>query len=356
MRKATRQFLRTLRGKMYEVRDASIDLISFSIFILSLWIQQRKKIIVIRRMDALGDVVCTLPLCIELRKKHVGQTLVYLTTNYCEDIILLSKSIDHVYSARSVKFKVPFDLFGIIEKVYTPQTRDERGLTVDDLNLVDALSECSDVILTDKRPRLYPSQSLIKQTLEKYHIEKTLTPSRFLIAINCGPTWEVREWSATKWQMLVNRIHKAWDTYIIQFGTHISGKLNIYDELSGTQNLAGQLQTRELIALVSSCDLVISIDSGPVHIAGAVGIPVVGLYGAINPHYSLLPDSPSAGVHSEVPCLFCHHRSPIAHWKSGCPYNIRCMQELSVDKIFNAVDRQLSSLQPKSLPQRLSSY
>lgn len=356
MRKAIRQFLRTLRGKMYEVRDASIDLISFSIFILSLWIQQKKRIIVIRRMDALGDVVCTLPLCIELRKKHVGKALVYLTTKYCEDIILLSKSIDHVYSARSVKFKVPFDLFGIIEKVYTPQTRDERGSTQDHLHLVDALAECSGVVLTERQPRLYPSTFLINKTLEKYHIEKTLTPSRFLIAINCGPTWEVREWSATKWQMLVNRIHKAWDTHIIQFGTHVSGKLNIYDELSGTQNLAGQLETKELIALVSSCDLVISIDSGPVHIAGAVGTPVVGLFGAINPLLRLPPGSTSLGIHSEVPCLFCHHRSPIAHWKSGCPHNIRCMKELDVNRVFNVLSRQLSSQQPKSLPQRLSSY
>jgi len=350
------QFLRKFRRKKNELMNEIIDRACFSLFIVKLWIQKRKKIIVIRRMDALGDVVCTLPLCIELRKKHVGQSLVYLTTKYCEDIILLSKSIDHVFCARSRHFKTSFNLFGIIERMYNPLTRDERGSTEDRLHLVDALAECSDVILKDRQPRLYPSAILRKQTFEKYDIQERIIQSRFLIAINCGPTWSVREWPKLQWQILVNKIHEAWDAHIIQFGIHISGKRNVYDELIGTQNLSGKLEAKELTALISSCDLLISIDSGPVHIAGAVGTPVIGLFGAVNPCLRLPPGSPSVGLHSEVPCLFCHHRSPIAHWRSGCPHNIRCMQELDVDTVFNTVRRQLSSLPPKPLQQKIGIF
>jgi ADP-heptose:LPS heptosyltransferase len=346
------QFLRNLKRRIYELVNEFVDRVCFSVFIVKLWIRRRKKIIVIRRMDALGDVVCTLPLCLEIRKKHAGRVLVYLTTKYCEDIILLSNSVDYVYSAKSVKFRVVFNLFGIIERVYNPLTRDERGSTANHIHLVDALAECSDVILTEKQPRLYPSPLLRKKTFEKYHIKEKIIPSRFLIAINCGPTWPVREWPQIQWQILVNKIHEAWDAHIIQCGMHVSGNLNVYDELRGTDNFSGQLETKELIALVSSCDLVISIDSGPVHIAGAVGTPIIGLFGAVNPCFRLPPASTSVGLHSTVPCLFCHHRSPITHWKSGCPHNIRCMQELDVDTVFNAVSRQLSSQPPKSLRQR----
>jgi ADP-heptose:LPS heptosyltransferase len=148
--------------------------------------------------------------------------------------------------------------------------------------------------------------------------------------------------------MLVDKIHGEYDTVIIQFGIHISGKLNAYDALTGVQSLVSRLNTEELVALLAGCDLLVAIDSGPVHIAGAVGTPVVGLYGALDPRCFLPPDSPAVGVFSEVPCLFCHHKTPLGHWKSGCPNDIRCMVELDVEKVFQAAKAMLAKLGSKT--------
>jgi hypothetical protein len=83
--------------------------------------------------------------------------------------------------------------------------------------------------------------------------------------------------------------------------------------------------------------LLVSIDSGPVRLAGALGTPVVGLFGAIDPCHHLSPVSPGAGLFSEVACRFCHHATPRGHWQSECPNNIRCMKELEVQPVFEAV-------------------
>jgi len=71
-------------------------------------------------------------------------------------------------------------------------------------------------------------------------------------------------------------------------------------------------------------------------------VPVVGLYGAVNPRYRLPPDSPATGVFSNVRCLFCHHASPRGHWQTGCPHDICCMKELDVPTVFQAVKNMLT--------------
>jgi ADP-heptose:LPS heptosyltransferase len=69
-----------------------------------------------------------------------------------------------------------------------------------------------------------------------------------------------------------------------------------------------------------------------------VGTPVVGLFGAVNPLFRLPPESPASGIVADVPCLFCHHRTPIEHWKTGCPYDIRCMKLLEPESVFAAIN------------------
>lgn len=51
------------------------------------------------------------------------------------------------------------------------------------------------------------------------------------------------------------------------------------------------------------------------------------------------------GVFSGVPCLFCHHKTPLGHWMSGCPNEIRCMRELDVQSVFQAIESMLLKTQ-----------
>ncbi|HEX9780913.1 MAG TPA: lipopolysaccharide heptosyltransferase II [bacterium] len=97
-------------------------------------------------------------------------------------------------------------------------------------------------------------------------------------------------------------------------------------------NLAGRLTVAELIALLSRCRLLLSNDSGPVHLAAAVGTPVVDIFGRNQRGLSPLRWGPLGDghviLHKEVGCVTC-----LAH---NCDIEFKCLTELGVDEVYQA--------------------
>ena len=103
-------------------------------------------------------------------------------------------------------------------------------------------------------------------------------------------------------------------------------------------NLTGQTTIPELIALVAASDVVVSGDSGPMHIACAVGTPVVALHGPTDPGLSG-PTAPDAiALRRTLWCSPCYDASATAECRFGNPV---CMKELAPSLVFAAVRRQL---------------
>jgi ADP-heptose:LPS heptosyltransferase len=310
-------------------------------------LRHRKKAVIVCRCGALGDVICTLPLGHEIRQKHPRQLIIFLTASIYRDVVLLSRSADLVYGSKvwAWPFIVPsnFNVLGLVEKVYNPQTTDERlektGATC---HLVDDLAASCGITLTARQPRLYPSSDLINQTRLAFGLSEDAVGNRLIIGINGGRSWPIREWDPEKWQRLINKIHSACNALIIQFGVTKNDGADEYGRFTGVQSLVNRLNSEEMVALAAICDLIISIDSGPIHLAGAVGTAVVGIFGPVNPLFRLPIDSPSIGLAGDVPCLYCHHKTPLGHWHTGCPNDIRCMKQLDDETVFEAVKSILS--------------
>jgi ADP-heptose:LPS heptosyltransferase len=325
-------------------------------FYFPLWLAfhcacHHKKAVILCRIGVLGDLICTLPTGNELRKRHPDKLIVLITSADYKKMARLSRAADFVYGEHSWHFSVSHHFFGLIEKIYNPQTTDERFPdTGAQCHLIDDLANSCGITLSNRQPRLFPSPELIKKTQAANGLAETAAAKdRLIIGINCGRTWPVRMWHAAKWQKLVGLIHAEYDVVILQFGFTKDDGTDDFDNLTGVQSVTNRLKSDELVALVASCHLLVSIDSGPVHLAGAVGTPVVGLFGAVDPHYRLPPDSPAVGLFSDVPCLFCHHKTPIGHWQNGCPNDIRCMKELDVQTVFQAVKAMIAK-QEKTKP------
>lgn len=344
-----RQAFRWLRKKF---RDR-VDFFYFPVWLAFQCARHRKKAVIVFRLGALGDVVCTLPLCAEIRKRHPGRLLVYVTLADYAKMVLLSRAADCVYGSfwKYGVWSLPAPhRFGLVEKIYYPRTTDERSPdTGAQCHLVDDLAASCGMTIPNpnRQPHLFPSPGLIKAVQAIYGLEKAVAAGRLVVGINCGRSWPVKEWDAAKWQQLVDRIHADHDTVVLQFGLTRGGD-DKYEHLRGVQFLANRLKSDELVALIAGCDLVVSIDSGPVHVAGAVGTPVIGLFGANNPRHRLPPDSPGTGLVGNVPCLFCHHATPRGHWQTGCPNDIRCMKELDVQTVFDAIKPTLAERGNKS--------
>ena len=100
----------------------------------------------------------------------------------------------------------------------------------------------------------------------------------------------------------------------------------------GVRDLAGQTSLRELMALLKLCRVLLTNDSGPMHVAAALGTPVVALFGSTSPELTGpgLPGDPRHRLlKSDAPCSPCFLRE--------CPIDFRCMKGISVERVVEAV-------------------
>ncbi len=96
---------------------------------------------------------------------------------------------------------------------------------------------------------------------------------------------------------------------------------------SNKLSLAGQTTLRELIALISECDVLLSNDSGPMHLARAVKTPTVAIFSSTDPALTGYADTGFRCLKSTVPCSPC--------FKRVCPRgDLRCMNDISADEVF----------------------
>lgn len=329
-------------------RNRVYDRTVFPLWLVLQFLRHRKKLVILCRTGALGDVICALPMSAEIRKRHSGKPVLFVTHIDYKSMVLLSPDIGPVYGAKSWTwpFSLPksFNFLGLVEAVYSPNTATERSKNGPKSHLTDDLAGSCGFTLSDPQPRLIVPPPLLKSVQAKFGFVEHVAAGRLIVGINCGQVWAVRMWDAAKWQALLDLIHAEYDAAVLQLGFR-KGDKDEYDDMRGVQSVLRMAMSKdELVALVANCDLMISVDSGPIHISGAVGVPVVGLYGALKPEYFLPRSSPAVGVHSDVPCLFCNHASPIGHWQSGCPNDIRCMKELEVGPVFQAVKSMLDKI------------
>ena len=99
-------------------------------------------------------------------------------------------------------------------------------------------------------------------------------------------------------------------------------------------NLVGRTSVRQLMALLASVDLVITNDSGPMHVAAAFGRPIVALFGPTD-HCATSPlCSRFSLVRKQTECAPCLKRQ--------CPTDHRCMAGISVSDVLNAVEALLT--------------
>jgi heptosyltransferase II len=97
-------------------------------------------------------------------------------------------------------------------------------------------------------------------------------------------------------------------------------------------NLAGKTSLRELMALLKLCRVLLTNDTGPMHVAAALGTPVVVPFGSTSPELTgpgLPGDARNHLLKSDAPCSPCFLRE--------CPIDFRCMNGISVERVVEAV-------------------
>ncbi len=147
---------------------------------------------------------------------------------------------------------------------------------------------------------------------------------RPLIALHPYAAHELKAWPREYWRELVIALNAhGLDWCVLGQG----------DPFLGTEkDLTGKTSLRQSCAVLSHARALVTGDSGPMHLASAVGTPVVALFGPTGPEWGFYPEGPLDMVlETDMPCRPCS-----LHGKASCKNDGRCMREIRPETVLKA--------------------
>lgn len=203
----------------------------------------------------------------------------------------------------------------------------------DYLNLVAALGANPEPLPT----HLAVTSAEIKAAAQTFNLTTQFTNGRPIFGLNPGAEYgPAKRWPAPRFIAAAKEIHKRTNCYWVVLGG--KGDILLANEIQsaiGVQcavTLAGQTSLRELFAVIKQCRVLLTNDTGPMHIATALGTPVVVPFGSTSPELTgpiLTPDSKHQLIKSDALCSPCFLRQ--------CPIDFRCMNGITVERVVEAV-------------------
>lgn len=154
---------------------------------------------------------------------------------------------------------------------------------------------------------------------------------RPLIAIAPGARRSCNLWPIDSFAAVCSSLMSSGATIFLIGGTDDYAMCKRIASRAGgrSRNLAGKLSLMQSCALISRCDLLISVDSGPQHLAAAVGTRCVALFSQRNQRRRWYPHgSRHVVLEGSVECHTC--------LLDSCPYNNRCMKQITADQVLAA--------------------
>jgi len=174
--------------------------------------------------------------------------------------------------------------------------------------------------------------------------EQASAPGQPLMLLGLNPGAEygpAKRWPTVSFAGVAREVSRRLGNCLwLAFGG--AGDRELCDEVvrlagGGVRNLAGRTSLRQLMALLKLCRVVLTNDSGPMHVAAALGTPVVVPFGSTSPELTgpgLPGDLRHELLRAGAPCSPCFRRA--------CPIDFRCMTGISVERVVGAVQAALA--------------
>ncbi|MCW3052967.1 MAG: ADP-heptose--LPS heptosyltransferase [Chthonomonadales bacterium] len=195
--------------------------------------------------------------------------------------------------------------------------------------------------VSDPQPELFPSAQDVAQ-VDALFAENGLNEHDTLIALNPGASAPANRWLPERFAEVGDLLAQRPHTRILLLGS--SGDLPIVAEVLRAMHtqpvvLTGQLSVLQLAETLRRCSLMITNDTGPMHIGCAVRTPIVAVFGPAVPHESGPGYVPGNIVLRNVTgCPNCT--------KYHCRDNRRCMEAVTAAEVAAAAEKQLEFHQP----------
>lgn len=334
--------------------------------------QKRYKNILVIRFSSLGDVLLTTPVMETLKTFYPESKIVFMTkekyaplfknNNSVDELILLEegrgaslfKLINHI---RKRKYDLIIDLHknlrsfiissllnyseysGVNKRTWERRIRVwfKKNYIPEGYHVVKAyLETLKSVVKVDGviKPKLYLTDA---ELLAAKEYIKNIAPTGEVIAFAPGARWKTKQWPEENFSALGDIIHKCSRAQVLIVGdkNDISTGKRISSLMKRRPvNLAGITSIREAAALIKHSKVIVTNDSGLMHIAVAVGTPVIAIFGPTVPEFGFYPlgDKDSV-VEIELKCRPC-----TLHGDNFCPEgHHNCMRNISLEMVWEKV-------------------
>ena len=349
-----------------------------------------RRILVIR-LDRLGDVILSLPVVQALRERLPHAYLAMMVRPACRDVVdghpaldemlLYEKDGIHRSARETIRFarglrRYNFDTALILHPsnrshwmpwlaripvrigydrkcgwllTHRVPHRKQEGAKHEAVYTLELLAPLG-IAPGAPKPHV-PIQPAAVQRIDTLLAEAGVRPSERLVALHPSASCVSKRWMPERFAQVADRLAAERGVRIcIVAGPDDAAHAGRMAQAmrQPALNFAGRLSVGELAALLQRCRLLISNDSGPVHLAAAVGTPVVDIFGRNQAGLSPLRWGPLGEGHvvlqKEVGCVTC-----LAH---NCDIEFLCLTTLSADDVYQAalrvLDRAGSNIGPKN--------
>jgi heptosyltransferase II len=278
--------------------------------------------ILVVRTDRIGDVVLTMPAVHALRKNFPSAKMTLLVTPLTRDLVLGHPDIDEVlfdnrndsshglFGFWRLIFEIRRHHFDLVLNFHTKRrtnllcflagipvrygyknnnygfllnhpVADDRpqGYKHEAQYCLDMLKDLG--VDTQELKTFIPVQANHQEWVQRFLAEQAIDPSSRLVAVHPGASCPTKKWPVKSFGQLMQNMRKKYSCQFAVVGSQ--DEQTRVAELKAmlpfkVVDLSGKTSVGQLAAFFEHCQLLVSNDSGPVHVAAALGIPVVSIF------------------------------------------------------------------------------
>lgn len=301
------------------------------------------------RLSSLGDIVITSAFLVELKKNYPNSRIFYVTKENFIDLFKYMPFVDKVVglneieSIKKIKFDAIYDLqvnlrsymitLKLKGKVYRAEKHRLYRLKVlyksrFPFNFVKDKKQKD--IIEDYLSIIGKKDGLLSLTYKK---EKH---NGLIIGLAPFAAWQNKMWPTQNYLNLIKLLDAQYNhPFFFIFGSKQEKKLSDdFDKLSlNIKNYTGSLSLSELVEKIGLCDVLVTNDSGLMHIASGLNVPIVAIFGPTVKEFGFFPRSKAIIIEKQLSCRPCH-----LHGGNACRQrHFKCMRDISVKEVFESL-------------------
>ena len=152
-------------------------------------------------------------------------------------------------------------------------------------------------------------------------------------SISASKKWKTKNWPVADFAKLADMLAAKRSARVLLIGAQ-EDRAYVDEFIKKTDakpiDAVGKTDINGMISLISKCDAIVTGDSAPMHVAAALGVPFVSLFGPTDPARHLPSSGKSRVIYKKTRCSPCY--------KANCFFGYNCMKLIKPDDVFKALD------------------